>query len=102
MEAAYGLAITLTMLMTTSLMAYYLHIKKVDMWWILLFLAVYVSLEGSFLVANLQKFWHGGYVSSFIAGVIILIMWVWFRATRIKKKLSKYNKLSKYFLAIFT
>jgi len=96
MEAAYGLAITLTMLMTTSLMAYYLHIKKVDMWWILLFLAVYVSLEGSFLVANLQKFWHGGYVSLFIAGIIILIMWVWFRATRIKKKLTEYEKLSDY------
>ena len=96
MEAAYGLAITLTMLMTTSLMAYYLHIKKVDMWWIVLFLAVYVSLEGSFLVANLQKFWHGGYVSLFIAGVIIIIMWVWFRATRIKKKLTQYEKLSDY------
>jgi KUP system potassium uptake protein len=96
MEAAYGLAITLTMLMTTSLMAYYLHIKKVDMWWIVLFLAVYVSLEGSFLVANLQKFWHGGYVSLFIAGVIIIIMWVWFRATRIKKKLTEYEKLSDY------
>jgi len=96
MEAAYGLAITLTMLMTTSLMAYYLHIKKINMWWILLFLAVYVSLEGSFLVANLQKFWHGGYVSLMIAGVIILIMWVWFRATRIKKKLTEYEKLSDY------
>lgn len=96
MEAAYGLAITMTMLMTTSLMAYYLHIKKVDMWWILLFLAVYVSLEGSFLVANLQKFWHGGYVSLFIAGVIILIMLIWSRATAIKKKLTEYEKLSDY------
>jgi KUP system potassium uptake protein len=96
MEAAYGLAITMTMLMTTSLMAYYLHIKKIDMWWILLFLVVYVSLEGAFLVANLQKFWHGGYVSLFIAGVIILLMWVWFRATRIKKKLTEYEKLADY------
>ncbi|MEN9363015.1 MAG: hypothetical protein RIS68_1310 [Bacteroidota bacterium] len=96
MEAAYGLAITMTMLMTTSLMAYYLHIKKVDMWFILLFLVVYVSLEGSFLVANLQKFWHGGYVSLFIAGVIILVMWVWFRASRIKNKLTEYEKLADY------
>jgi KUP system potassium uptake protein len=96
MEAAYGLAITLTMLMTTSLMAYYLHIKKVDMWWILLFLVVYVSLEGSFLVANLQKFSHGGYVSLFIAGVIILLMWIWFRASRIKQQLTEYEKLSDY------
>jgi KUP system potassium uptake protein len=96
MEAAYGLAITMTMLMTTSLMAYYLHIKKVDMWFILLFLLVYVSLEGSFLVANLQKFTHGGYVSLFIAGVIILVMWVWFRASRIKNKLTEYEKLADY------
>jgi KUP system potassium uptake protein len=66
------------------------------MWWILLFLAVYVSLEGSFLVANLQKFWHGGYVSLFIAGVIIFIMWIWFRANRIKKKLTEYEKLADY------
>ena len=77
-------------------MAYYLHIKKVDMWWILLFLAVYVTLEGSFLVANLQKFWHGGYVSLIIAGVIVLIMLIWFRATAIKKKLTEYEKLSDY------
>ncbi|NGZ44899.1 potassium transporter Kup [Cytophagaceae bacterium 50C-KIRBA] len=96
MEAAYGLAITLTMLMTTSLMAYYLHIKKIDMWWILLFLVVYISLEGAFLVANLQKFSHGGYVSLFIAGVILLVMYVWFRATRIKKDLTEYEKLSDY------
>ena len=63
---------------------------------LLLFLVVYVSLEGAFLVANLQKFWHGGYVSLFIAGVIILLMWVWFRATRIKKKLTEYEKLADY------
>lgn len=96
MEAAYGLAITLTMLMTTSLMAYYLHLKKVDMWWILLFLVVYVSIEGSFLVANLQKFWHGGYVSLFIAGLIIFIMYIWFRSNRIKKELTEYEKLADY------
>ncbi|MEY4384652.1 MAG: hypothetical protein RI995_2194 [Bacteroidota bacterium] len=96
MEAAYGLAITLTMLMTTTLMAYYLHLKKIDHWFILLFLVVYVALEGSFLVANLQKFWHGGYVSLFIAGLIIFIMYVWFRATRIKKVLTEYEKLADY------
>ncbi|RVU25680.1 potassium transporter Kup [Sandaracinomonas limnophila] len=96
MEAAYGLAITLTMLMTTTLMAYYLHIKKIDHWLILIFFIVYVALEGSFLVANLQKFWHGGYVSLFIAGIIIFVMYVWFRATRIKKVLTEYEKLSDY------
>ncbi|MFD1816231.1 KUP system potassium uptake protein [Pseudarcicella hirudinis] len=96
MEAAYGLAITLTMLMTTALMAYYLHIKKFDMWWIVIFIAVYVAIEGSFLIANLRKFVHGGYVSLFIAGLIITLMVIWYRAFIIKMRLTEYVKLSEY------
>ncbi len=96
MEAAYGLAITLTMLMTTTLMAYYLHIKKFDMWWIILFLLLYVSLEGAFLIANLDKFMHGGYVSIFIAGLILTVMFIWHRANIIKMRLTEYVKVSDY------
>ena len=96
MEAAYGLAITLTMLMTTALMAYYLHVKKFDMWWIVAFIVVYVSIEGSFLVANLRKFVHGGYVSLIIAAAIIALMIIWYRAFIIKMRLTEYVKLVDY------
>ncbi len=96
MEHAYGLAITLTMLMTTTLMAYYLHIKKFDMWWAVLFIVVYVAIEGSFLVANLSKFMDGGYVSLFIAGAIIGLMVIWHRANIIKMRLTEYVKLADY------
>jgi KUP system potassium uptake protein len=96
MEAAYGLAITLTMLMTTALMAYYLHVKKFDMWWIVAFIVVYVSIEGSFLVANLRKFVHGGYVSLIIATAIIALMIIWYRAFIIKMRLTEYVKLVDY------
>jgi KUP system potassium uptake protein len=96
MEAAYGLAITLTMLMTTALMAYYLHVKKFDMWWIVGFIVVYVSIEGSFLVANLRKFVHGGYVSLIIATAIIALMIIWYRAFIIKMRLTEYVKLVDY------
>jgi KUP system potassium uptake protein len=96
MEAAYGLAITLTMLMTTALMAYYMYIKKFDMWWILGFIVVYVAIEGSFLIANLRKFVHGGYVSLFIASVIIVLMVIWHRANIIKMRLTEYVKMADF------
>ncbi|MDH4461577.1 MAG: KUP/HAK/KT family potassium transporter [Flectobacillus sp.] len=96
MEAAYGLAITLTMLMTTALMAYYMYIKKFDMWWILAFIVVYVAIEGSFLIANLRKFVHGGYVSLFIASVIIVLMVIWHRANIIKMRLTEYVKMADF------
>src|SRR5690606_25352160 len=63
MEAAYGLSITLTMLMTTIMFTYYLVKKKVSRVLIELFVAVYLGIELSFLVANLVKFPHGGWVS---------------------------------------
>ncbi len=96
MEAAYGLAITLTMLMTTVLMAYYLHVRKIEMWWIVGFIVLYVAIEGAFLIANLRKFVHGGYVSLFIAALIIGLMVIWYRANIIKMRLTEYVKLADY------
>lgn len=96
MEAAYGLAITITMLMTTTLFAYYLHVKKFDFWWVIAFLVVFVAIEGAFLVANLKKFMHGGYVSLLMASVIIAVMVIWHRASIIKNQLTVYVKLDEY------
>ena len=96
MGAAYGLAITMTMLMTTTLMAYYLHIKKFDMWWIVGFILLYGSIEGAFLVANLSKFVHGGYVSLIMAFLIMGLMVVWYRANIIKMRLTEYVKMMDY------
>ena len=96
MEAAYGLAITLTMLMTTLLMSYYLYVKRFAPWGIVLFLVVYIALEGSFLVANLAKFAHGGWVSLLISGVIISVMVIWYNSFYIKQRLTEYVKLDRY------
>jgi KUP system potassium uptake protein len=96
MEAAYGLSITMTMLMTTTLMAYYLYAKKYNIWGIIAFIAIYFCIEVAFLIANLQKFSHGGYVSLIIAGIIALVMYIWIRAFKIKARLTEYEKLDKY------
>jgi len=77
-------------------MAYYLYAKKFNVWAIILFILTYTCIEGSFLIANLQKFPHGGYVSLIIAGVIALVMYIWIRAFKIKARLTEYEKLDKY------
>jgi KUP system potassium uptake protein len=96
MEAAYGLAITLTMLMTTILMSYYMYAKRFAPWGIVAFLVLYIGIEGSFLIANLAKFSHGGYVSILIAGSIGALMFIWYNAFHIKQKLTEYVKLAPY------
>ncbi len=100
MEAAYGLAITLTMLMTTMLMAYYLYIKKYSAWGVLLFLTVYLTLEGAFLIANLVKFPHGGWVSVLIGASIAGVMYIWLRAFQIKLRLTEYVRIDQFIQSI--
>ncbi|MGV3639700.1 MAG: KUP/HAK/KT family potassium transporter [Adhaeribacter sp.] len=96
MEAAYGLSITITMLATTILLSYYLYIKKVPLAVVVLFLIVYLSIELSFLVANLEKFPHGGWVSVAIGLTLISVMYIWLRAFYIKRRLTEYVKLNQY------
>ncbi|MBD2769431.1 KUP/HAK/KT family potassium transporter [Hymenobacter sp. BT664] len=96
MEAAYGLAITITMLMTTVLLTMWLRLKRVNPVLIGLFVAVYVSIEGSFLVANLIKFPHGGWVSLVIGSSLMAVMYVWLRAHFIKRRLTDMVKLEPY------
>ena len=100
MEAAYGLAITLTMLMTTLLMSYYLYTHKYQAWWVVLFLTVYLGIEGSFLIANLIKFPHGGWVSVLIGSAIASIMYIWLQAFQIKLRLTEYVRIDQYTQAI--
>ena len=96
MEAAYGLAITLTMVMTTLLFSYYLFFHKINRVWIGVFVAVYLGIEGSFLAANLMKFTHGGWVSLLLAMIIADLMAMWLRANRIKLRLTELVALDKH------
>lgn len=100
MEAAYGLAITLTMLMTTLLMSFYLIRIRRNSVLILGFLSVYLTIEGAFLVANLAKFSHGGWFTLMLAGVIGLVMYVWYRGRTLKNRFTKFVRLSDYYDAI--
>lgn len=96
MEAAYGLAITITMLMTTILLTVYLRLKNTPVFLIAIFLITYLSIEVSFLAANLIKFMHGGYVSLIICIVLMMLMWIWKEASAIKDNLTDYIDLDPY------
>lgn len=96
MEAAYGLSITVTMLMTTVLLAYYLGMKRYNSWAIAFFLLVYALIEGAFLWANLIKFMHGGYVTVIMATFLFALMYVSYAAHRVRRKLTTYVPLDKY------
>lgn len=96
MEAAYGLAITMCMLSTSILFANYMVGRRVLSVWVYLYLAVYFTIEISFLVANLIKFPHGGYVTLMVGGALFAVMYVWYRSRRIKNRYVEFVKLEHY------
>ena len=96
MEAAYGLAIIITMLATTVLYANYMVIHRVRPWLIYVFLIVYGIIEISFLVALLLKFTHGGYITSLVALFMFAMMYLWFRARKVKNRYIEFVRLEQY------
>ena len=96
MEAAYGLAITLTMLMTTILLTVWLRSKKVALPLVIGFATLYGIIEGAFLIANMKKFPHGGWVSLAIGGALMAVMYVWLKAFYIKRRLTEFVRLEPY------
>jgi KUP system potassium uptake protein len=96
MEAAYGLAITITMIATSILFANFLVLRRVRRGFIYLYLLIYLTIECSFLYANMNKFPHGGYVTLLVGGFLFLIMYNWFRARKIKNRYVEFVRLEHY------
>lgn len=97
MEAAYGLAITITMLMTTQLLGFYLRMRGVSRALTVLFVGGYCVIEGIFLAANLSKFVAGGWFTLLIGGLICFIMFVWVGAQKIRRRYMSTRRLSDYY-----
>jgi K+ transporter len=95
MGAAYGLSITITMLMTTTLLLIYLN-HRVSMPFIVLFGMTFIFIESCFLIANLHKFMNGGYVTILIAGVFCVIMYSWYNGRKLKNSYMVFVKLTDY------
>jgi KUP system potassium uptake protein len=96
MEAAYGLAITLCMLATSVLFSNYLITQRTNALFIYLYLALYLTIELSFLFANLEKFKHGGFVTLIVGGGLFAIMYVWYRSRKIKNRYVEFVRMEHY------
>jgi KUP system potassium uptake protein len=95
MEAAYGLAITLAMLMTSVLLMFYLKDKISPILTVMLGL-IFFTIELSFLAANLTKFIHGGFITLIMAGFFMLVMYSWNKGRRIKNSFITFVKIKRY------
>ena len=96
MEAAYGLAIIVTMLATTILYANYMVLHRVKPILIYIFLFAYLTIEVAFLTALLDKFSHGGYITLLIGGMMFIIMYAWYRSKKIKNRYTEFVRLAPY------
>ncbi len=100
MEGAYGLAINLSFLMTTALMLIFMHSRKVPMYLIATFAIVYGSIEMLFLFGNASKFLHGGWFALLVSIALLMVMWTWYMARKIKNRFVKYVEIEDYFSII--
>ena len=96
MEGAYGLAITVNMLMTTSLLVYYFTTVKKSKYRSTLLAVLFFSIEGLFLVSNLDKFRHGGWFTFLIAFVFFVLMYVLLKARLLRKRHTEFVDLRHY------
>jgi len=96
MEAAYGLAITLCMLATSMLFANFLVLRRTKPLFVYIYLIIYLSIEFSFLWANMEKFPHGGFVTLIAGGLLFIVMYDWLKARKIKNRYVEFVRLEHY------
>lgn len=96
MEAAYGLTITITMLMTTILLLYWLGRTRVNKIFIVMFGITYITLESGFFYANVLKFLEGGWLTIVLGGFIAVCMYAWYNGRLIKASFINFVKIDRY------
>ncbi|MGV3631755.1 MAG: KUP/HAK/KT family potassium transporter [Bacteroidota bacterium] len=96
MEAAYGFSITITMIMTTVLLSYFLIFKlRWNTFFVIAILLVFAAIELSFFIANVAKI-KERWMFLFFELFIFLVMYIWFNARKINNSFTKFADLGKY------
>lgn len=96
MEAAYGLSITVTMLMTTTLLYFYLIQKGTSRLVTVVISLFFGTVESIFFISSVTKFFHGGFVAVGIALIILAVMFIWERGTQIQRRTADTVSLRDY------
>ena len=96
MEAAYGLSITINMIMTSMLLLLYFHRKQVSLWMLVLLGVLFFSTELSFFISNIVKFFYGGWFTFIMAVVIFTTVYLFHRARDFRNQHFKKKDLMNY------
>ncbi len=96
MEAAYGMAIIIDMLMTTLLLSFYYRVKSHNILSGLSILIVFIVIESLFLISNFEKFAHGGWFTFTIAAVIATMVFVLYNAQKIRQKHTQFMPIKDF------
>lgn len=96
MEATYGLAITIDMVMTSILLGYLLILKypKMRLFYIGIFL-LFLTIEGIFLLSNLGKIVHGGWFTLVLAITFFTLLYLYYKAKNLRKSITEYVSMKK-------
>jgi len=97
MEAAYGLAITITMMVTTFLLTIFLWYKlRWNKALVLIIVVMFATIEIAFFIANIHKFPEGGYITLVISSIFFFIMYTIHRGRRITNRFTKFVDLGEH------
>jgi len=96
MEGAYGLAIMVNMLMTTSLLVFYFSTVKKSTYRTVLLGLGFFSIEGMFLISNLDKFEHGGWFTFLMAAIFFAMMFILHKARHLRQRHTEFVDLRHY------
>ena len=83
-SAAYGLALTITMITTTVLLGYYLWLRGRRIWAVV-FTVVFLAIQILFFIASMAKFLHGGWFTILLTLAILGVMVTWNEGTKLER-----------------
>jgi KUP system potassium uptake protein len=96
MEHAYGLSITITMLMTTLLVGEYMKRKHYPLFLIVVFMLIFGLIELTFLAGNLPRILHGGWFTILLGSSLFSVMWAWSRGRTVRNRYTRFVELEDY------
>jgi KUP system potassium uptake protein len=96
MEAAYGLTITIDMLMTSALLLFFFYLQGWKIPYLMILGLIFFTLETTFFLSNLKKFFYGGWFTFLVALCFFLILFLFHRARQVRDKHYKTESVSTY------
>jgi KUP system potassium uptake protein len=77
------------------LLSVYLSKRKMNLLLRIILVTLFLTIEGTFLYANLHKFMDGGWLTILLASFFFIVMYSWYFGRKIKNKFITFTNLKK-------